>query len=309
MPFARVTYPPPPPTSNILTLQERNQFVRSTKKIGKVLGSTPHLFDDLHKTDPVDIDLTTPPSPDKTHLEIFDRRVSNHKRPGSSSSYSSMSTESTDTWSSFSSSRSISSYTETINSTDSWRVRKPTRKPPPLLRLTSNTVAERSPSATASVKPTLETIPGTPPSEIIAGDGSSGSQRYSPKTISFAAFGPPKAPSFDIPSETSLRWAKMERLKRRLGDGVPAELVFPSDNIEVLTFHPSSSTTHSIGSNSRAAASSSTKALNHSPKSSFSFERPLFAIVEGPDDHITGCFDFGRREKDTFARGHGTRRA
>jgi hypothetical protein len=45
MSFARVTYPPPPPTSNTLTLHERNQFVRSTKKIGTVLGSTPHMVD------------------------------------------------------------------------------------------------------------------------------------------------------------------------------------------------------------------------------------------------------------------------
>lgn len=49
MPFAKVTYPPPPPTYNVLSSQERSQFVRSTKKIGKVLGSAPHLFDDSHK--------------------------------------------------------------------------------------------------------------------------------------------------------------------------------------------------------------------------------------------------------------------
>jgi len=143
-----------------------------------------------------------------------------------------MSSESTDARSSLSSSRSISSYTESINSADSWRVRKSIRKPPPLLRLTASTVAEGPPSAIASVKPTLETIPASPPFELTAGDKPCGSQH--PSTTSFAAFGPPRPPSFEIPSETTLRRAKMERLKRKLGDGVPAKLVFPADDVESL---------------------------------------------------------------------------
>ena len=38
----------------------------------------------------------------------------------------------------------------------------------------------------------------------------------------------PTAPSFSIPSEAAARRAKMQRLTRKLGDGVPPELVFPA---------------------------------------------------------------------------------
>jgi len=300
MSFAKVTYPPPPPTYNTLTLHERNQFMRSTKKIGKVLGSTPHL-DDSYPIDPVFIRLSTLPLADKPHLEIIDSPVSGHssQRPGSSSSYSTMSSESTDTRTSISSSQSGSSFTETVNSADSWRARRPTRKPPPLLRLTSTTVSQSPPSTTASVKPTLETIPGTPPFEAVAGDKPSGPQQH---TMSFTAFSPPGAPSFDIPSEATMRRAKMERLKRKLGDEVPAHLVFPSDDIEFRTFNPPISTdTQSATSDSRPISSTdeslSSKVKGHAPRSSFSLERPLFAIVEGPEDHVSGCFDFGSRKE------------
>jgi len=313
MSFARVTYPPPPPTSNTLTSHERNQFVRSTQKIGKVLGSTPHL-EDSHPMDPLHIRWSTLSSTDRPHLEIIDSPVSDHsfKRPGSSSSYSTMSSESTDTRSSHSSSQSDCSYTETVNSADSWRVRKPTRKPPPLLRLTSSTISQGPPSAIASVKPTLETIPGSPPFEAVAGDNPSGSKRHSPKTISFAAFSPPRAPSFHIPSEATMRWAKMERLKRKLGDDVPAHLIFPSDDIEFRTFNPISTNTQSAAPDDRPTSgtdeSLSSKVKGHAPRSSFSLERPLFAIVEGPDDHVSGCFDFGsRKERVVPPREHGRR--
>jgi hypothetical protein len=220
-----------------------------------------------------------------------------------------MSSESTDVRSSLSSSRSVSSYTESINSADSWRVRKPMRKPPPLLRLSASTVAKGPPSAIASVKPTLETIPASPPFEPIAGDKPCVSQH--PSTTSFAAFGPPRPPSFEIPSEATLRWAKMERLKRKLGDGVPAKLVFPEDDVESLRSNHSARE-RSIASVSRPSTRATTKSPSMSQrttKSSFSLERPLFAIVEGPDDCVSGCFDFGsKREKATVVRGHGRRR-
>ena len=221
-----------------------------------------------------------------------------------------MSTESTDTRSSYSSSRSVSSYTETVNTADSWRVRKPIRKPPPLLRLTSVIVAQGPPSTTASIKPTLETIPASPPFEAMANDNSSGTQRHSPRTISFAAFGPPRAPSFEIPSEATLRWAKMERLKRKLGDGVPAELVFPSADADVETLTSDSVFQWVASDNGHGSVeTSSSKTISNVPRSSFSLASPLFAIVEGPEDHVSGCFDFGsRRERAAFAGENGRRR-
>jgi hypothetical protein len=40
-----ITFPQPPPTSNNLTSQQRQQLLRSTRKLTKLLGSAPHLTD------------------------------------------------------------------------------------------------------------------------------------------------------------------------------------------------------------------------------------------------------------------------
>ncbi len=40
-----VVFPPPPPTTNALTPEQRSQLRKSTKKLGKILGATPHLLD------------------------------------------------------------------------------------------------------------------------------------------------------------------------------------------------------------------------------------------------------------------------
>ena len=46
MPFTTVLYPPRPPTSNSFSAEERAHLVRSAKKLGKVLGTTPQLIDE-----------------------------------------------------------------------------------------------------------------------------------------------------------------------------------------------------------------------------------------------------------------------
>ena len=153
--------------------------------------------------------------------------------------------------------------------------------------MSNNTPIQSPPSATASVKPNLESIPGSPP--FVGGD----SPQASPRTISFARFGAPTAqpPSFEIPSEdsieASLRWAKMERLRKKLGDGVPASLVFGDVQSSSELGHPRGSF---------AADGTYPKPQSSLPGKSFSLERPLFAIVEGPDDVVVGCFEFGAKK-------------
>ncbi|GAV98683.1 hypothetical protein LENED_000076 [Lentinula edodes] len=43
--IAKIVFPSPPPTTNALTSQQRTQLLRSTKKLGRVLGITPQLID------------------------------------------------------------------------------------------------------------------------------------------------------------------------------------------------------------------------------------------------------------------------
>ncbi|KAJ3799867.1 hypothetical protein GGU11DRAFT_775540 [Lentinula aff. detonsa] len=43
--LAKIVFPPPPPTTNTLTSKQRTQLMRSTKKLGRVLGVIPQLID------------------------------------------------------------------------------------------------------------------------------------------------------------------------------------------------------------------------------------------------------------------------
>ena len=70
---------------------------------------------------------------------------------------------------------------------------------PPLLKLSVPNLSR---------KPNLETIPGSPP--------------YNQTGFSV------DPPTFSLPSESSLRRQKLRRVKKVLGDGVPADLLFPS---------------------------------------------------------------------------------
>lgn len=141
-----------------------------------------------------------------------------------SSTSTTMSDESNDTRFSLSSARSD---TDSLTSAESWRPRKVSRKPPPVYQQT------RSPSP-ASMKPSLETIPASPPPpfDSVPEDEAVDGHR---RSISFASFGPPRPLShveeaeFDIPSDLSIRRLKMERLRRKLGDDVPVDLVFPDE--------------------------------------------------------------------------------
>jgi hypothetical protein len=82
-------------------------------------------------------------------------------------------------------------------------------------------------------------------------DGQSFTIRAPPTASPMSPSLSPTAPSFTIPSLNTERRRKMERLRRKLGDDVPLDLVFPSDSSEdsedtdVLDISPSSSVSSS----------------------------------------------------------------
>ena len=105
---------------------------------------------------------------------------------------------------SFASSTSSGSYKSTMSvqvKTDelAWRSPYSPQQRPPLLKLSVPNLSRR---------PDLETIPGSPP--------------YGQS--SFAV----DAPSFSLPSESAVRRAKLRRVKKVLGEGVPTDLIFPA---------------------------------------------------------------------------------
>jgi hypothetical protein len=242
---AKVVYPLPPPTTNSLTSMQRAQLLRSTNKLGRILGTTPLLIDTSittlgkrHPTARRKLFLTGIPAPLCIQLPFndMDDSTSSEESAGSSSSCSSaISTtypydlprlsKSISGRSTLTRSGSLRSRksTESMTSSESW----PSHNKRPTLRL-----ATPSP---------LETIPASP----FAGWTSSGSvsphSRSSSHSIegheftirphtnlSEAAHDSPTAPSFTIPSPNSDRRHKMERLRRKLGANVPTDLVFPS---------------------------------------------------------------------------------
>lgn len=42
---AVIRFPPPPPTRNDLSSEQRAKLIRTNNKLGQVLGSTPHVLD------------------------------------------------------------------------------------------------------------------------------------------------------------------------------------------------------------------------------------------------------------------------
>lgn len=101
---------------------------------------------------------------------------------------------------------------------------RPSRRPP-VLRLTR-----------ASSPSTLETIPASPHhgSTIYSHSRSSSIDEFEDTRYTLRPNAAPSgdsiaSPSFLIPSSNSVRLQKMDRLRRKLGEGVPLGLVFPQD--------------------------------------------------------------------------------
>ncbi|EMD36210.1 hypothetical protein CERSUDRAFT_95557 [Gelatoporia subvermispora B] len=221
-----VVFPPPPPTSNNLSSKQRAQLMRSSHKLGQVLGSTPHV-----------LDLSLPP-PAPLHVELpFGKPASkpkrsffkSHSRSRSSPFYdeddddgdsveSPVSIRSTSTSSSRSSIDSVKTPAYPTNE-QLWRVPHP-RQRPPLLKIL--------PPAPVSVEPTLDAIPGSP--------AYASADWYEDENSLSTLLDPPRTPTFNIASEACSRREKMRRVTRKLGEGVPAHLVFPDSSDSVSMY-------------------------------------------------------------------------
>ncbi|THV04017.1 hypothetical protein K435DRAFT_962139 [Dendrothele bispora CBS 962.96] len=241
-----VLYPTPPPTSNTLTSLQRSHLMRSTKKLERVLGYTPRFMDSM------------PPSP--SYLDWSDDEDS-YYRPSSRSGGSTTTTTTTKTTSTSRTKRSSSSIlrppsSRSIRSTKSssssrssslssssyddchyWSdtdsvtgngIRSNNSKNPPLLRL-----ALASHPSVKDIK-ISRSLSGSPFASSSSSSASSASD--SEEDLRFTLR--PRhsrtnrdslllSPAFHIPSASTTRREKMERLRKRLGEGVPVELVFP----------------------------------------------------------------------------------
>jgi hypothetical protein len=202
--ISTITYPCPPPTTNILDSQQRMRLIRSARKLEAVMGTTPYLLE-------ADVPITFLPIGGnkksvtgkalKRQGSIF---MHYHRDSPSVTSFSSASTASF-----HSPSASLVSLPSSIRSTESLSVtppglpargRKSADKPRPLY-LRMNTVPVQSTDHRCTSQPPT-------PSSARA------SSAYFPPS--------PRTPSFDA---AELRRKRMAKLARHLGENVPPELV------------------------------------------------------------------------------------
>ncbi|KAG7095267.1 hypothetical protein E1B28_006040 [Marasmius oreades] len=224
---AKIVSPPPPLTSNTLTHGQRARLMRTTKKLGQVLGSTPHLLDDKSTRSPTPVSEDWSDDEDEWH-----RPVSRSSNRGSSSrSTYSISASSRVSRSASVSTRSTtssaSSHTEASWSSHSTR--------PPLLRLALSSFSQRR-SSISSRCLSSPTSSNTSDEE----DARFTLQTHVEENPRDSLI----SPTFRIPSLNTVRLQKMDRIRKKLGDGVPVELVFPvaDSDAEANTSHLKTST-------------------------------------------------------------------
>jgi len=273
-----ITFPRPPPTCNTLSSQERLKLLKSTAKLGSVLGSVPHVIDETF-----DLPSHVVHNPNTASRKTRQRLWSFKSRKASSDTSGSDSDVPPAPRNSLSSSRTesstmSSSASSVVESSESaWRARLPEKRPP-LLRLGVSKKLVQSARRLAIAQPTLESIPGSPPPPSQSPPSSPSSSSYTDiidlyatyeKDDPFGAYADSSyielnptvpIPAFTIPSDAALRREKMRRLKRKLGEHIPVHLVFPpiaeSDEEDVWIHSPTTPTSPESGHTRRGSGSS-----------------------------------------------------
>ncbi|KAJ7182882.1 hypothetical protein C8R43DRAFT_1229132 [Mycena crocata] len=195
-------FPSPPPTTNALTSQQRSQLLRTTQKLGRLLGAAPALIEETDSM-PSNLPLNLQRLAVPLHIQlssVYDDGDALARYPSSGASESSHGSSS-------SSRRSSSQYpakTTSVHVNDSWP-----KADRPFLRVAVN----HSRSGPA---------PGSPPAYSPEPPHTSFTIRPSHRPMS----APPPPPASVMPSTNGMRRQKMDRLRRTLGDGVPVDLVF-----------------------------------------------------------------------------------
>ncbi|KAH8809532.1 hypothetical protein DL96DRAFT_1717061 [Flagelloscypha sp. PMI_526] len=245
--MTKSVYPPPPPTRNDLTPHQRSQLLRSTRKLSKILGTTPRLVDAHVPADPILLDLPLSPGafedaasfrlsseslsslPSTQHAAGFTTSVQPHYN----------STAPPDIAPSGSVNSSSSSVDDPYLLEELW----PALKQPPLhisLRPKASLSRSRSSSVTSHRDSDSRSRHNRSPSLdgfCSQSDSDTDDETHLIPYFTYSALSPSKArdtiltsPSTSSTLDNSLRRQKMERVTRTLGERVPWKLVFPPEN-------------------------------------------------------------------------------
>jgi len=211
---------PPPPTSNHLDNNQKSRLIKSTRKLGQVLGTTPHLLETTpeHPVSFLPIGpRTNSPTPSTTSTSSVEstRSIKRSRRQGSIFQYSPIVHSASSSTSSLSLPGNASSSSVDLPSTRSVPVSrrsKDVNRPPPLVLHLNPVVV--SPNDHRVRKPQLSPIP-TPLAPFVD------DFPMSPMTPTSNAF-------FHQKKETDAKRKKMSKVNRTFGESVPTELIFPT---------------------------------------------------------------------------------
>ncbi|PPQ78337.1 hypothetical protein CVT26_007703 [Gymnopilus dilepis] len=224
---AKVVFPPPPPTTNELTAQQRTQLVRTSRKIEQLLGTAPR-FIDTSLTEPIHVTLSR---------GISQRRLTKTRRSSVDSTSSASSSESSPPPKFVQRSSSLSGNFSGMHKATSGSHRS--SRSTSSIALESWVNDQTIPVLRLAVQSILETIPASPdPTQTTFTDTANKPLPNAPEAGSIfpahKAVSSPRSsvilPPLTIPSPSSLRKQKMDRLRKKLGDDVPLELVFPKEH-------------------------------------------------------------------------------
>lgn len=202
---ALTVYPHLPPTTNVLNSQQRTRLMRSTRKLGAVLGTTPYLLEN-------DTSFMMLPL-GKTTSRVLKRQGSifTHHQMSSLS----VASNSTTTTSSHHPSLSTSAITLPQSVAPSTQSNESLPINPPGL---STTRRRRSGDKVPQLYLRLDTVPVSPTDERVA----SSLSPCTPLTPT------PITPT--VPDVAEVRRKRMAKLARHLGEVIPVELVAPGES-------------------------------------------------------------------------------
>lgn len=230
------SYLPLPPTSNYLGFNQKSRLIKSTRKLGQVLGTTPFLLETPAELPitllPIGPRTSSPtPSTSSTSSAESIKSIKRFRRQGSIFQHSPIVHSASSSTSSLSLPGNMSSSCIDLPSTHSGPVSrrsKDTHRPPPL-------VLHLNPVVVSSDDYRIGGAQLSPPPTLLALDVDD--FPMSPMTPNSNAF-------FHQKKEADAKRKKVNKINRTFGESVPTELIFPaSTNLTPLfTSRPANAT-------------------------------------------------------------------
>jgi len=215
-----LSYLPPPPTSNHLDLNQKSRLIKSTRKLGQVLGTTPYLLETRAEL-PITLlpigPRTGSPTPSTSSASSAEsiRSIKRFRRQGSIFQHSPIAHSASSSTSSLSLPGNMSSSSVELPSTHSVPVSrrsKDTHRPPPLVLHLNPVIV--SPDDHRIGEAQLSPLPAPPVLDV-------DDFLMSPTTPISNAF-------FHQKREVDAKRRKVNKINRTFGESVPTELIFPT---------------------------------------------------------------------------------